>query len=138
MNTDAQDTHLSRLRKYERRERQITWIGAGLLGLIAIVAGDLGAGVFGGVPRILTGVLLTLIILAAASLAQARSEFEWQATLISRAIDDQPDVKNRALPADKKAWPGRGEALWIASVLLTVIAGIWSLVCIWWYVFAEA
>lgn len=128
------ETVRSRLRQYERRERMILWVGAGLVGLIALVAGDVG-GTFDEVPALLRAIVLTAIVAAGASLAYARVNFEWAATLIKRKIEDR-EVEDTdelsKLPEEMQGWPNCAERAWDAALIAIVISGVAFLVSVWW------
>src|SRR5829696_5371535 len=85
---DDAETVRSRLRQYERRERMILWVGAGLVGLIALVA-DGVCDPSDIATDFLRAVAVTAIVVAGGSLAYARLNFEWQATLLKRKIEDR-------------------------------------------------
>jgi hypothetical protein len=135
----------ARREQYRRREAMTVWIGAGLVGLIALSAGDLAAKVMGDVPDLLTALLMTCLVLAGGCLALARVGFEWAATRIFRRLKDGPDAAPSvsedkqvgsadALPSDLVTWPRFAEAMWRASLLFTVAAAAAYLVAAWWRV----
>jgi hypothetical protein len=119
------------------------WIGAGLVGLIALSAGDLASSVMADVPSLLTALLMTSLVLAGGCLALARVGFEWAATEISRRLNagtapasTGPAAKQiasaDALPSELEGWPRFAEAMWRAALLLTVVAALSYLVAAWW------
>jgi hypothetical protein len=135
----------ARREQYRRRESMTVWIGAGLVGLIALSAGDLASTVMGDVPELLTALLMTCLVVAGGFLALARVGFEWAATQISRRLKDGPDpaptvpedqqIESAAtLPTELNAWPRFAEAMWRGSLLLTVAAAAAYLVAAWWRV----
>ena len=121
----AADTNAARKKQYEERARRTLWIGAGLLGLIALVAGDLSAQVITGAPAVLLAAIPTLLVLAGGALAYARSGFEWAAhQLPTDAADDS------ATP--EKGWPEFSEFMYLSALLLVASAAVAYLVAFWW------
>jgi hypothetical protein len=124
----AESTYGKRLRQYERRERIILWVGAGLVGLIALVTSDhLSA----GAPRWLTAAVATLVIVGAALLATARIRFEWAATLLKRAIEDGEASQNQTLTGKQARWPEVAELAYLGGVLVVPTAGALYLAALW-------
>jgi hypothetical protein len=126
---DAGLSYRTRLRQYERRERMILWVGAGLLGLIGLVTSDLTD----GAPKALTATAGTLIVLAGTALAYARVNFEWAATKLSRAIEDGTSAA-ADLPQEDQGWPTGAEGAWYVGLLFAPLAGLVYLAAIWWAV----
>jgi len=122
-------TYRERHRQYERRERMILWVGAGLLGLIGLVTSDLSD----GAPKALSAAAGTLIVLAGAALALARVKFEWAATKLSRAIEDGTDAKSM-LPQEHERWPEGAELAWLVGLVFALLAGLVYLAAVWWAV----
>lgn len=92
---DNAETVRSRLRQYERRERMILWVGAGLVGLIALIP-DGVCDPSNIATALLRAMAVTAIVVAGGSLAYARVNFEWQATLIERRIARSMAATNSA------------------------------------------
>lgn len=111
------------------------WVGAGLLGLIALMAGDLGAQLLMDVPRTLTALLLSLIILAGAALAEARIQNEWLTTRLQREQEDGKRQSEDTPSQELQATPLRADLFWVAALVLTALAGLTALVCVWWFAF---
>jgi hypothetical protein len=129
------ETLRSRLRQYERQERIILWVGAGLVGLIALVAGNAGAP-SEEVPALLRAAMITAIVVAGGSLAYARVSFEWQATHIKRKIGDgevEDTDELSKLPDDMQGWPKLPELAWDAALWAILISGVLFLVSVWWW-----
>jgi hypothetical protein len=121
----------ARLAQYRKRASTVIWTGAGLAGLIALANTHLAD----GAPRVFDGALATLIVLAGATLAKARIEFQWATTKLERALaSGNGGVKaDGALPADRAyQWPKSGEIAYLAGVSLTALAGLCYLVAVWW------
>jgi hypothetical protein len=127
------ETIRSRLRQYERRERMILWVGAGLVGLIALVAGGVG-GSSEGANAILRAIAITAIVVAGGSLAYARVNFEWEATLIKRKIDDDQiedgDLLDK-LPEERQGWPSHAELAWDVGLKAIIVAAVAFLGSVW-------
>jgi hypothetical protein len=137
--SEETETVRSRIRQYERRERMILWVGAGLVGLIALVAGGVG-GSSESVPAGLRALVITAIVVAGGSLAYARVNFEWQATLIKRKIEDgevQATDELSKLPRELQGWPNYPERAWSAALLAIIISGTIFLVNVWWAAIAQ-
>jgi hypothetical protein len=133
---DSTETVRGRLRQYERRESMILWVGAGLAGLIALVAVDVGS-MSDEVPALLQAILVTALVFAGAFLAYARVNFEWQATLIKRKIEDGEiegtDALSR-LPEEMQNWPTWPERAWGGALLAILVSSGAFLVGVWWWV----
>jgi hypothetical protein len=130
------DTYEVRLRQYKRRERMILWVGAGLLGLIALAAGDMASAALGDAPDWLVALMLTCLVLTGAFLALARVDFEWQATGIERDLQDGTVGKDDPLPASVQAWPRNAERWWNIGFGLIILAGLLFVTATWWAVVA--
>jgi hypothetical protein len=121
------NTYGKRLRQYQRRERMILWVGAGLAGLIGLLTSDLSA----GAPKVLNAVTATLIVLGVAALATARIKFEWQATQLDRAIQDGTNP-GEELPSKHQPWPNAGEVAWLTGLVCVPVAGCIYVAAVWW------
>ncbi|TAK96497.1 MAG: hypothetical protein EPO07_14455, partial [Verrucomicrobia bacterium] len=88
------ETCFARLRKYERREQLTIWVAAGLGSLVAFAATD----VIKEAPRIFPRLVLTIAALGGLCLAFSRVQFEWNATIIRRQIDEGTIEKTTLLP----------------------------------------
>jgi hypothetical protein len=124
---NAELTYAKRLRQYQWRLTMILWVGAGLVALIGLLASN----VADGAPRALVGVAATLIILGGGALATARIQFDWAATVLSRAIEDGTAGQTE-LSGVEKPWPDAGELAWLAGLLCVPAAAIVYLVAVWW------
>ena len=137
--SEETETVRTRIRQYERRERMILWVGAGLVGLIALVAGGVG-GSSEVVPAGLRALVITAIVVAGGSLAYARVNFEWQATLLKRKIEDgeaQATDELSKLPRELQDWPNYPERAWSAALLAIIISSTFFLVNVWWTAIAQ-
>jgi hypothetical protein len=117
----------------------VTWVGAGLAGLIGLLTSDLTD----GAPAWLEGVVATLIVVGIGVLAWARIKFEWCATQLGRALEDGEraapehtriaDAANPddVLPESLRPWPRFAEVCWILGLLCVPAAGIVYLVAVW-------
>ena len=136
---DAGRTYIARKRQYERRVTMVTWVGAGLAGLIFLVTSDLTT----GAPDWLNGVVASLIVVGIGVLAIARIKFEWAATQLGRALEDGERAaanntfiegaaqSDDLLPDDLKQWPRFAEVCWLVGLLSVPAAGIVYLVAVW-------
>ena len=127
--TSTIDTYQKRLRKYHRRERLITWIGAGYVALIAMMTTK--AFEKAGAPQVLDALLITLIGIGGYCLGRARVGFEWLATLIDRQIEDG-DVKLENQMPVTDVWPKNLDRYWFASIYMISAAGVVVLIIVWW------
>jgi hypothetical protein len=92
-----EDTVRDRLREYKRREGMIVWVGAGLAGLIALIA--LGVGdTSDEIPALFRAIAATAVVVSGAALSYARVNFEWYATVIKRKIEDNELQANHGKP----------------------------------------
>jgi hypothetical protein len=105
----------------------ILWVGAGLAGLIGLVTTNLSA----GAPKALSAATVSLIILGGAALATARIRFEWQATLLRRAIEDGTDP-GKTLSCTLQPWPNFGEFAWLIGLVCVPVAGLVYAAAVWW------
>lgn len=130
--SDEATTHRGRKKQYELRVNRILWVGAGLAGLVAMATGD---AFDSAAPPWLKATEITLIIVCAAFLAQARVKFEWEVTKIERSLED---AKVAAADADPPlstkmmAWPGDAEDCWSLSLSTLIVAGLVMALCFWW------
>jgi hypothetical protein len=122
------ETYQQRARRYERIEKTTTWIGAGLVVLIALV----GADVIDAAPSWLMAVVVTFIVCGGGLLAETRILFEWHATILKRAIEDDIRKKDKELPADLQPMPRLGKAMFLVSWVFTILAGFFIVVGAWW------
>ena len=118
------ESYRERQRIYKRREQMAIWVGAGIGGLVAVAS----AHFLDGRPQIFVQSILTLALLAALAWAYARVQFEWLATEIDRAIEDNLVQKSSPYPKARLNEDERTEILWILA-LRTMAAG-WVLVLI--------
>jgi hypothetical protein len=126
------ETYRARLRQYERRERSLVWIGAGLLGLIALAAGDLGAMLLRGDPLFIRASVVTLVLVGGAALGASRMGFEWANTTIRREIDDGTAKEVDPLPKCLQNWPRPAELFRDESLACFMLSGLAFLVGSWW------
>jgi hypothetical protein len=107
----------------------ILWVGAGLVGLIALVTSDLTK----GAPKWLSAMTASLIIVGGGALAIARIKFEWAATQLERAIQDGVDP-NQDLADEYQPWPNTGECAWLVGLMCVPVAGLFYAAAAWWAV----
>lgn len=124
----AESTYGKRLRQYQRRERTILWVAAGLAALIGLVTSDLTK----GAPRALTAAAASLIMLGGAALALARIRFEWAGTQLDRTIQDAEAAVGDQLPADRAKWPKLAEVSYLAGIALVPSAALVYASAIWY------
>jgi hypothetical protein len=107
-----------------RRER-VTWVGAGLGGLIVLITSNLAA----MAPQIFPRLLVVFVVLGGGALAQARVSFASKAaTLENDALD--ADEQQDWGPAG--SWPAFAEFCYWTGLLLVVAAGICYCAAVWW------
>jgi hypothetical protein len=136
-------TYGLRLAQYKRRELMVTWVGAGLAALIVLVTSNLAT----GAPAVLTAAAATVILFSAGSLAVARVQFEWAATVLERAVQEgtQPRAAGEhapacaahpddPLPSSLAGWPRLGEVCWMTGLLLVPAAASVYITAVWWVV----
>jgi hypothetical protein len=131
------DTYGGRLRQYKVRLRTTLWAGAGLLGLIPLVTSHLAD----EAPAVLVAVAATVVVFGGGALAFARVGFEWEATLLERAIEDADDsdakraerLPDRFTWLDRStAWPWLAELCYWLELLAVASAAVIYLVAVWW------
>jgi hypothetical protein len=122
-------TYRKRLRQYQRRGSMILWVGAGLVGLVGLLASNLST----GAPGALNASTVSLVILGGGALAIARIRFEWAATQLDRAIQDGA-CANGQLPAQYEPWPNTGEVAWLVGRLCVPAAALVYAAAVWWTV----
>jgi hypothetical protein len=125
-------TYKARLRQYERRERSLLWIGAGLVGFIALAAGDLGAALLRGDPLFIKGSMVTLVIVGGAAVGASRMDFEWHITDIKRALDDGKAKEDDQLPPNLRKWPRTAETFRDVSLACLALSGLAFVAGSWW------
>ena len=127
---EIEPTYGKRLRQYKNRESTIVWVGAGLAGLIGLLASSFAD----GAPRTLRVLVVVAVILAGGALAQARIKFQWAATTLDRAIQDGggSEISNQDLPeGTSRAWPTRAERYWNAGRACVVVAAALYVAAVW-------
>ena len=102
-----------------------SWVGAGLVALIACLA----AGALKDEP-LFTALVFTFFLLGGLSLAFARVQFKWQGTLIKQEIAVNTEKEKAEMLEDD--WPQGPELLWVLSLILTGLGGVTMLIGIWW------
>jgi hypothetical protein len=124
---NVEATAKGRARQYERRGGMILWVGAGLGGLIVLVTSSMAS----GAPRAFDGVVATLVVVSGGSLAWARVNFEWAATMIQRKLDDGDLEPGSELPQESRPWPRFAEFCWklgryaLGGAALAFVAAVW-------------
>lgn len=126
--TDPPDTYGLRIKKYQRREQMATWVVAG----IAALGGFIAAHALDGAPHIFVALAFSVAIVAGAAAAFTRVGFEWQATLLKRAMTRQSILSTAELATDDQDWPGRQEWYWRVCLLSILVAWIIMAIGIWW------
>jgi hypothetical protein len=106
-----------------RRER-VTWVGAGLGGLLVLITSNLAA----GAPRIFPRLLVLFVVLGGGALAQARVSFASKAARVQKGVLDESELAWG--PAGN--WPAYAEFCYWAGLLLVAAAGICYCVAVWW------
>jgi hypothetical protein len=106
-----------------RRER-VTWVGAGLGGLLVLITSNLAA----GAPRIFPRLLVLFVVLGGGALAQARVSFASKAARVERGVLDESELAWG--PAGN--WPAFAEFCYWAGLVLVAAAGICYCVAVWW------
>jgi hypothetical protein len=128
---DASETHKQRARRYRNITHRAVWTGAGLLGLIGLIS----AGVLDEAPQILKVLVFTCVLLGGAGLAQTRVRFEMRERLINNKIEDRPAIADDPLPDDLREFPKGGYPIWLGTLWAIIIAGLLTLIGVWWPVF---
>jgi hypothetical protein len=129
---EAGDTYDERCKEYERRQTMILWVGGGLGALLILIAGDLSATMLDrdGL-RWIPAVVVTLLLVSGAALAQARLGFTGAERQLMRKRADTKAAASSALPAELREWPRRSESMWRAGFYLTVACGVIIAVGMW-------
>jgi hypothetical protein len=130
------------LRKYNRRQHIITWVGAGLAGLVVLTSGDLGREILFRAPSFVRSLLLPAILLAGGALAYARVLAEWDAGEMEDKIayiehkyaNDNETVSNKELPEELKdnKESERGLRPFFLALCSISFAGVVFLIGVWW------
>jgi len=111
----------------------ILWVGASLVGLIALIA-DGVCDPSDIATALLRAMAVTAVVVAGGSLAYARVNFEWQATLIERKIEDREvDGSDELgkLPEEMRGWPNSAELAWAIGLKAIILAAFTFLGCVW-------
>ena len=137
-----------RLEQYQRREMIILWAGGGLAAIVALFTAieftresDLPVEVLPVVP--------VSVVFGGFCLAISRIQFEWQAVVLRRGIqdghfsrdDDLQESTSRSsnvsstfydLPRDYTQWPVGAELFYRLLLLVTAFGGVWIVVIAIW------
>ena len=126
------ETYKIRLDHYAHRVRMVTYVAAGLLGEIALIA----AGVFGPSPLsiMLEALTFTQIAVTAATLVFARSKYEWETTKLRTFLYVNSMAEHAPLGKQHRQLASTPESLWVTSLLLFALGGACILVGAWWSV----
>ena len=122
----AEQIH-TRLRDLDDWKIRITWVGAGLVGLIALLAATGGAPSPETWTSIFRALTITFVLVSGGLLAYARANFEWAASLIEHELEANPKLKKTdgldRLPGAMQEWPNRAEEAFRAALLLIILSG---------------
>lgn len=136
-NTEAKtydkDSVNARLSFYERRVHTTVWIGAGLAGLIVLVASGVGADLLKAAPPIFQSVIITLILVSGGAVALARANYEYAAARIkNRQHMGILRADRGKLPDELKA-PKKSEVMYRLSLYAIFFAALTFIVPLWWW-----
>ena len=126
--TEANDTYAIRLARYERREQMTTWVGAAFAGAVAFVAAD----ILKNANDLVVQMLVTVVVVGVALLAFTRVQFEWAATTLRRALQENPGRANVPLSGELAEWPTGPEKCWTLALLSIVLTWALVLIGVWW------
>ena len=119
------DTYGERLAKYERRVSMATWVGTGVVVLVAcLAAGALKPG------SLSSTWVFTFVLVGGFLLAFVRVKFDWAGTQIERKIKSRQVQKTDPMP-ENDPWPKGPDNLWFLSLFLIFFGGVTMLVGIW-------
>lgn len=118
-------TYCERLDQLKRREQMTVWVGAGLGGLIVLMT----TGIIMDAPTVLNSIMATSIVLGGGSLAVARVKFEWEATKITRQVQDG-EIK--ISDSVEGCWPEDTKRYWSTALLFIVLSGCLFILAVWW------
>jgi hypothetical protein len=128
-------TYGQRRASYKRREQMLIWVGAGVGGLLILIAGDLTAMVGGDkVPPLVIALALTFALLSAAAIGLARMQFEWAWTELDRKITEEDVDETREIDGPERGWPVVAELAWLSAQLFVGLAAMALLLGVWWAV----
>jgi hypothetical protein len=137
----------TRLRNLHDRSHRTIWVGAGVLGLIALTTGDVSADIFSCNPPALRGLVLTLTVLSGTLLAYARVNFDWAISQIEHLCETDEQVDKTTMihtleeiildEKKRPKWPSWANAAWLASLPCIVFAGLVFLLTLWIPVFSQ-
>jgi hypothetical protein len=125
MSREEKTTYGERLDQFKRRERMTVWVSAGLGGLIALMT----TGIIADAPALLSSIVTTLIVLGGGSLAMARVKFEWEATKITRRVQDGEIKVSDSIEG---CWPENAELYWLTALSFIVLLGCLFIFAVWW------
>jgi hypothetical protein len=126
---ERRPTYASRLDDLRIFSTRAAWLAGGVVGLIALSAGDLGAEFFKKGPDWLGGVTLTLIVLAGGFAGTARVQFQWQATVLARRIDEGAVDGRSTVP--RGSWPRAADRTFKLAFLFTILGGCSFVTHLW-------
>ena len=129
------DTFAQRQERLTRRTRHISLVGLSLAGfVIGLAASDTASAVYSQVPSWLRATVLTLIVVAGATLGSAYIRFDDRVHQIATSIE-----RGTAGATDRihDEWPEAAERLWLIALISTVLGPLMFLVAAWWATFAR-
>jgi len=107
------------------RVDRVTWVGAGLGGLLVLITSSLA----NGAPRIFPRLLVLFVVLGGGALAQARVSFASKAARVRKGVLKESEKQSWG-PAGY--WPNVAEFCYWAGLLLVAAAGICYCAAVWW------
>jgi hypothetical protein len=130
----------TRLRDLDDWKTRINWVGAGLVGLIALLAATGNDSSAESGPSICRALAVTLVLFSGGLLAYARVNFEWAASRISHELEATPTLGKAdgldRLPEEMRAWPKRAEQAFSVGLVLILLSAVAFFVSIWWEIIA--
>jgi hypothetical protein len=128
-NSNQYATVGERLDAYKRWQLQCDYV-AGALGVLLVVIGFM-ANVFTSMPSVIWAILVTLAILAGASVGRARLGLSSVDSLLKEDIERQALQRTDELPDNRKALPAvERVTMWIGLALL-IISGCVLIIAAW-------
>jgi hypothetical protein len=127
-------TYAAGQRGFAQRRAMTVWVGAGLAVLLALAVGDLSTAILSAAPRVLTGIVLTFLLVSGALLAQVRNELEWGVLRIETALTADETLRDRPLSNELESQRNTIDCLWQFALGCLLIAAATYLGAVWCYV----
>ncbi|WP_146022056.1 hypothetical protein [Streptomyces sp. CB02959] len=113
----AKHSKKQRIESYQNRSNVITWLGVGLAGGVALTGGTLYSNLMPHLPKYLTALQITLLIVDAVFFGVARVKFDRARRELDKAIKDW----NKLRASHHYGWPTKAETYYTLGLTIGLL-----------------